>query len=196
MIKFIKHIFNYWKKPVHRSEWELQHCYTQEIDGKEVKYYSFKNPLSIPVARKFQANVVHKWAQQRMDDKTLMKMLEVAKENLDKGKTVDAGTVLNEILFRVESTGDKKLLLDLACCYIVREDEKPEKMLQSIQDEKVKDWENDMEAMGFFLEYAMTLTGDYSVDSQDTFQNYLEAILLEAKRNLKSSTARAAHSMK
>lgn len=160
----------------------LKHLYTIDLGDKKVKYYTYANEMSLPKERVFMGSVFTRYANMNITKDTLSFLLKNAKELIDKNKVADAGTVINEILSRMELYCEEETLKSLAAIYVVREGENPDTYSDEMQELKKKEISSSLEAKGFFLDFAFRFTESYSANSELSILSYLAETVIPITR--------------
>lgn len=151
----------------------LTPLYTMEIDGKQVKYYTYTADMSMPKERAFMASVFSRFANMNVSKETLTKMLTASNELINKGKFADVATINNEILSRMDLYCEEETLKNLAAVYSVREGENPDVFSDEAHELKKREIGSSLAAKGFFLEFAFRFTENYSKNLELSILEYL-----------------------
>lgn len=151
----------------------LAHCY---IDKFGNNYYEFPNLENMSVIRYTSATEAVKYCEMNLTYETYLRFIESIKQALNQRPQDSAkiGSIVFEMENRAKFAGEKLTLLNLACVYFIREDENPIVFDSKVQIEKQKSWEEDDDAMAFFLQRAWELTNNYRKFLDIDIMNYLK----------------------
>ena len=149
---------------------------TEEIfkDKFGNRWFQFTNKLNIPARRAIAAEVATRFADLNLTKPALKELIELMKDNANKGDIVSLFGVLNEIEYRLDYVGEEKTLTDLAVTYYLLNDEDPAILDEKLQKKKRKILEDDPKAKDFFLQAAFDCTMNYSNTSPIDIIDYLE----------------------
>lgn len=175
-----------WKKEqfeIIQKDTRLKKLYTLRVDGKKVPYYTYSNLMNMPKERALMASVYMRWADMNVTKDSLRLMLNSVKELQDKGKLSDAGTVVNEILVRLDYYCEEETLMNLAAVYSVRKGEDPTVFSEALHEQKKKEIGSSRAAKGFFLAFALHFTNHSLNDYEGSTLQYLEEVVNPIVKN-------------
>jgi hypothetical protein len=92
----------------------------------------------------------------------------------DGRKISDVGTLINELLSRLEFIAEENTLLELAAAYSVMGNEDPSDYSETIKKQKLAAFKEDRELADFFLTFAFGLTQKFSEHSNLNILDYFQ----------------------
>jgi len=149
-------------------------------DKNKRKWFGFKDPLQLPPKRALAAMVYSRFADLRITPQRLDAILNEMEKLFNAGEFMKAGALVEELRISEELYCEPATLKQLGTVYIIGEGEDPAEYANHVNQEKVKQWEEDGEAEAFFLQFAWTFTRAYlqfsGLNTQDYFNKQAAAI--------------------
>jgi len=121
------------------------------IDAQDTAYYTYADPLSLPVRRHFAVEGALRQLELGLTRDRLTQLVQAALSALDRLRPTEAAGILAEIQTRLQSIVDDDVVLYLAACYTVQTGEDPTGFDPAAARQKVARWKADPAAYDFFL---------------------------------------------
>lgn len=146
------------------------------------KFFSFKNPLSIPPARGLSAEKAKRFVDMNITDRSLRALLIEHKAAAKEGDLRKCFWIIQEIEFRLDMISEEKSLLELAAVYFMLENEDPRTPTNEHNKAKHKVFAEDSRARDFFLRTALSIVKRFSEKPEEDTLSYLEDSKVIAER--------------
>lgn len=142
------------------TDW-MSKCDFAFIDSNGKKYYKYKDEHQMPLNRFEQLNIYIQEYAARIDRPTIKSWINAANDVLnrkdDKRLKMEMGHLLKSLESRCDLLFEPDILLNIAMCQYIREDEKPDVWDENLQKEKVAQISKDKaagNALYFFFQEA------------------------------------------
>lgn len=146
------------------------------------KWYEYANPLQLPAKRAIAAEVATRFADMNLSRENLILLMNEMKKKANEGNIVELFSILGEIEYRLTFLGEEETLKELALCYYLIEGEDEADFTDLYREKKLKVFEEDQDAKGFFIRGAFSRTIAYSDMSEADIVEYLIANAPNAKK--------------
>lgn len=151
-----------------------------------VNYYKYKDDFSIPADRALSAADIYEELRQGISKDYLVSLLDSIELLLNKGKLVDASSLVKIAQSRLQHISNAKLIMKLATVIYIAEWENPMRYSLEDADKKIAHWLKHEKVNGFFLRQPISLYLPSIKSSEQNTQNYLHEQSKNAERELKS----------
>jgi hypothetical protein len=147
------------------------------VDRAGNKFYQFSDPLQIPAIRAVSAEAALRHAEMCMTKDELQMLFVQMAKHCNEGKLVDLFALVREAQYRIENIAEEKTLLELACVYLVMNEEDERIYDADWQKRKISAMTATDESRAFFLSWAWRFTTKFSAMSELDIVDYLREMV-------------------
>lgn len=154
-----------------------------EVGGK--RFFSFKNDMAMPVERALSAQDIYNEIALGVDKEYLKTLFTTLAKFLDKGKLVDASSLLKMASGRLTHISNVQLMYKLASVLYIEEGEDPRRFDMAAAERKIEFWlENEKDIEAFFLKMPIGEFLPYLGKSDMSFLSYSQTQLEQVSQML------------
>jgi hypothetical protein len=107
--------------------------------------------LNVPAERVIPADLAVNRASMGLTGNRLVKAFEEIEADLNTGSIINAYSKFDQLKKRVADIPDEALLMDIACVFALLPDEDPHVYKPSLNAQKIKIWQEDIDCRFFFI---------------------------------------------
>lgn len=164
----------------HRANSELEFVFR----SGGVDFFKYRDNFSIPADRALSATDIYEELNQRISRDYLKELFESITLMLDKGKLVNAASMIKMAQSRLEHIANAQLLMKLATVVYIAEWENAERFSLSDAEKKIAHWQEHEDVNDFFLRQPIVSYLPFTASSKMSSQTYLVQQNKEVERQL------------